>query len=255
MLRQIFWRSLFIQCVLNFDKMQNSGFATAMLPVIKRLFPDGEEQKKALLRNFEHFNTQPYMANLIIGLIAAKEEKYASSKDSKILEGISYLKEITARSLAALGDTFFWGTWRPFISLVGIIIVASGIVLKMTWLIGAGVAVFLIVYNLIPWMVRWYGLRLGYEKQEGMIEVILKVKPVIGKIIWWIQGISLTILACFGVFLSSQMLGTLGGHSNLISHLLSGAIVIWVAVTLRRISISKVMVLVVIVSVVQAYVW
>jgi len=261
---QIFWRSLFIQCVLNFDKMQNTGFATAMLPVIKRLFPDVEEQKKALLRNFEHFNTQPYMANLIIGLIAAKEEKFASSQDGKILdrhiglpllEDISHLKEITARSLAALGDTFFWGTWRPFISLVGIVIVASGIILKLTWLIGAGIAVFLIVYNLIPVIVRWYGLRLGYEKQEGIIEVILRVKPVIGRIIWWIQAISLTILACFGVFSSSQMLGALGGHGNLISYLLSGVIVIWVAVTLRRISISKVMMLVVIISVVQAYVW
>lgn len=252
---QIFWRSLFIQCVLNFDKMQNTGFATAMLPVIKKLFPEKEEQKKALLRHFKHFNTQPYVANLIIGMIAAKEHEYASSGDNKILADISHLKEITAKPFAAQGDTFFWGTWRPFISLVGIMIVASGIILKMIWLIGAGIAVFLIVYNLIPFIIRWYGLRLGYEKQEGMIEVILNARPVIGRIIWWIQGISLTILACLGVVLSSQMLRHLGGHSNLISYLLSGMVVILVAVTLKRISTTKIMALIVIVSVVQAYVF
>ncbi len=255
MLGQIFWRSLFIQCVLNFDKMQNTGFATAMMPVIKRLFPQGEEQKKALLRHFEHFNTQPYVASIIMGMIAAKEKEYASSGDTKILDDISRLKEQTARAFAALGDMFFWGTWRPFISLLGIVIVYSGIILKETWLMGAGAAVFLIVYNLIPLMVRWYGLRLGYEKQEGAIEIILKAKPVIQKTIWWIQCISLTILACFGTFISSKTIATLGGQGNLISSLLSGAIVLWVAVTLRRISISKVVILIILISAVQAYVF
>ncbi|MEK7275368.1 MAG: PTS system mannose/fructose/sorbose family transporter subunit IID [Candidatus Desantisbacteria bacterium] len=255
MLRQIFWRSLFIQCVLNFDKMQNTGFATAIMPVIKKLFPPGEEQKKALLRHFEHFNTQPYAASIIIGIIAAKEKEYASSGDTKILDDIERLKEQTARAFAALGDMFFWGTWRPFSSLLGIVIVSSGVILKEPFLIGTGIAVFLIVYNLIPLMVRWYGLRLGYEKQEGAIEVILKAKSVIQKIIWWIQGISLTILACFGMFISSKMLASLGGQSNLISYLLSGAIVLWVAITLRCISISKLVILIILVSAVQAYVF
>lgn len=255
MLRQIFWRSLFIQCVLNFDKMQNSGFATAMMPVIKKLFPQGEEQKKALLRHFEHFNTQPYVANIIMGMIAAKEKEYATSGDNKILDNIHRLKEQTAIAFAALGDTFFWGTWRPFISLLGVVFVLPGIILERQSLIGIGIAVFLIMYNLIPLMVRWYGLRLGYEKQEGAIEIILKAKPVIQKIIWWIQGISLTILACLGMFISSKMLATLGGQGNLISYLLSGAIVILVAITLRRISISKIMILIILISAVQAYVF
>lgn len=255
MLGQIFWRSLLIQCVLNFEKMQNSGFTTAMMPVIKKLFPQKEEQKKALLRHFENFNTQPYVANIIVGMIAAKEKEYASSGDNKILDDIHRLKEQTARSFASLGDTFFWGTWRPFMSLVGIVIVASGIILERQALIGIGIAVFLIVYNLLPLMVRWYGLRLGYEKQEKAIEVILKAKSVIQKITWWIQGIGLTMLACFGVFLSSKMIATIGGQSSLISNLLSGAIVLWVAVTLRRISTSKIMILAIIISVIQAYVF
>jgi mannose/fructose/N-acetylgalactosamine-specific phosphotransferase system component IID len=235
--------------------MQNTGFATAMMPVIKKMFPHGEEQKKALLRHFEYFNTQPYVANIIIGMIAAKEKEYAISGNNKILDDIHRLKEQTARAFAALGDTFFWGTWRPFISLLGIVFVFSGIILERQSLIGTGIAVFLIVYNLIPLMVRWYGLRLGYEKQDKAIEIILKAKPVIQKIIWWIQGISLTILACFGMFISSQMLETLGGQGNLISYLLSGAIVLWVAITLRRISISKVVVLIILISVAEAYIF
>ncbi|MBI4777729.1 hypothetical protein HY792_02230 [Candidatus Desantisbacteria bacterium] len=88
-----------------------------------------------------------------------------------------------------------------------------------------------------------------------MFEIILKAKPVIQKIIWWIQGISLTILACFGMFISSKMLATLGGQGNLISYLLSGAVVVWVAVTLRHISISKLVILIILISVAQAYVF
>ncbi|WP_303032261.1 PTS system mannose/fructose/sorbose family transporter subunit IID, partial [Dubosiella newyorkensis] len=59
---QVAWRSTFLQGSWNYERMQNGGFCYAMIPAIKALYKNKEDQVAALKRHLEFFNTHPYMA-------------------------------------------------------------------------------------------------------------------------------------------------------------------------------------------------
>jgi mannose/fructose/N-acetylgalactosamine-specific phosphotransferase system component IID len=63
----VFWRSLLIQASWSYDGMQSLGFSYALLPVLKKLYPDRAEFEARLRLHMEYFNTQPYLAAFILG--------------------------------------------------------------------------------------------------------------------------------------------------------------------------------------------
>jgi PTS system mannose-specific IID component len=74
-------RSWFLQGSWNYERMQNGGWAFSMIPALKKLYPEGEEAKKALERHLEFFNTHPYVAAPILGVTLALEEERANGAD------------------------------------------------------------------------------------------------------------------------------------------------------------------------------
>ncbi len=73
----IFLRTFFLQALWNFERLQNIGFLYILYPVIKSLYKDKEERKKVLLRHIGFFNTNPYMANIIIAMVINAENNIA----------------------------------------------------------------------------------------------------------------------------------------------------------------------------------
>ena len=74
----IFIRSNFLLASYNFERMQAMGFCVSLIPALKKLY-QGDELKAALKRHLEFFNTQPFLAASIMGIIAAMEEKRQGS--------------------------------------------------------------------------------------------------------------------------------------------------------------------------------
>ena len=64
--KNIFLRTFFLQALWNFERLQNVGFLYILYPVLKKLYPDKEKRKEALLRHIGFFNTNPYMVTIII---------------------------------------------------------------------------------------------------------------------------------------------------------------------------------------------
>ncbi len=54
-LLSVFWRSGFEQASWNYERMQNLGFAYVMVPAIKRLYPDKQDQIEAMQRHLAFF--------------------------------------------------------------------------------------------------------------------------------------------------------------------------------------------------------
>ena len=69
--RSVMLRSQFLQGSWNYERMQNGGWAFALIPALKKLYPNKEDATKALKRHLEFFNTHPYIAAPILGAIAA----------------------------------------------------------------------------------------------------------------------------------------------------------------------------------------
>ncbi len=49
--------------------MQSLGFAYAIEPVLRKLYPDQAEYESRLRIHLEYFNTQPYLASFILGAV------------------------------------------------------------------------------------------------------------------------------------------------------------------------------------------
>ncbi|XVK27654.1 PTS mannose transporter subunit IID [Pectinatus frisingensis] len=157
-----FWtfiRSNFAQGSWNMERMQALGFCFGVIPIIKRLYT-GDERKQALKRHLEFYNTHPFVTAPIIGVVAAMEEQRANGKD--ISDGvINGLKVGMMGPLAGVGDPIFWGTARPITASLGASFALGGSLF--------GPILFFVLFNLIRLLVRWYGIKYGYEKGTDVI--------------------------------------------------------------------------------------
>jgi mannose/fructose/N-acetylgalactosamine-specific phosphotransferase system component IID len=120
----VFWRSFFIQSSWSYARMQSLGFAFALIPVLRRLYPDRAEYAARLGVHLEYFNTQPYLASFLLGAVARKEEQRAAGW-SRVDEASAVKKALMA-PLGALGDSYFWGGLKPLAASVAVAALLSG---------------------------------------------------------------------------------------------------------------------------------
>ncbi len=133
--------------------MQSLGFAYAMAPVLRRLYPDAALRASRLNLHMEYFNTQPYLASFILGAAARLEEERVSGRNAAA--DVSGLKTTLAAPLGALGDSFFWGGLKPLAAVV-----AAALLLAGAWW---APLLFLLFYNIVHVGLRAGLLFLGYK--------------------------------------------------------------------------------------------
>ena len=176
---QVAWRSTFLQGSWNYERMQNGGFCYAMIPAIKALYKNKEDQVAALKRHLEFFNTHPYMASPIIGVTLALEEDRAhgSNVDDQTINGV---KVGMMGPLAGVGDPVFWFTLRPMLGALGASLAMSGNVL--------GPIIFFLAWNIIRWAFMWYTQEFGYKAgmkitddlSGGLLQKVTKGASILG---------------------------------------------------------------------------
>lgn len=154
--RGVFIRSNLFQGSWNFERMQALGFCFSMVPVIRRLYPqNNDDRKQAIKRHLEFFNTHPYVAAPVLGVTMAMEEQRANG--APIDDGaINSLKVGLMGPLAGVGDPIFWGTVRPVFAALGAGIAMSGSLL--------GPLLFFVLFNLVRLLTRYHGVAYGYRK-------------------------------------------------------------------------------------------
>ncbi|URJ28318.1 PTS mannose transporter subunit IID [Candidatus Blochmannia vicinus (nom. nud.)] len=161
-IRAAFIRSNFFQGSWNFERMQALGFCFTMIPIIKRLYPKySENQKEAIKRHLEFFNTHPYVAAPILGVTMAMEEQKANGATTINNASINGLKIGLMGPLAGVGDPIFWGTARPVFAALGAGIAMSGNIL--------GPCLFFVLFNTTRLATRYYGMMYGYRKGVSIV--------------------------------------------------------------------------------------
>lgn len=172
---RVFLRSLLIHSSFNFWRMQNLGFAYAMLPLIRRKGLNRKDVSGFLVRHLEGFNTHPYLSGPVIGSIARLEETTEGGQAGPIC---SEVKNTLMGPYAAIGDTFFWGAWRPFSAILAVLLAREGFILAPVF--------FLIVYNPPHFWVRCRGFLEGYRRGRDGIGFIsaMNLPAAAGKIRW-----------------------------------------------------------------------
>jgi len=158
-LARVFWRCLFVQAAWNRRGMQNLGFAYAIDPALRALYPEPERREEALARHLCFFNCHPYMAAAIVGGAIHHEEKVASGLEPGGQP--ARYKQTLQGPLAALGDGFFWTALRPFFGAAA----AVGALLA-GW---PAIVLALVAYNAIHLVFRLGLFRAGYEKGDALV--------------------------------------------------------------------------------------
>lgn len=152
-LRKVFFRSLTMEYSWNYERQQHMGFCYSMLPIIRRVYDNKEDQIQAAKRHMEFFNTTPYISTLILGISSAMEE--ANANDDRFdASSINSIKAALMSPLAGIGDSLFWGTLRVIATGLGVSLSMQGIIL--------GPLLFLLVFNIPAYIVRWLCLKWGY---------------------------------------------------------------------------------------------
>jgi fructoselysine and glucoselysine-specific PTS system IID component len=186
------WRSFCLQAVWNFERMQDLGFLYILAPVLDKLYPEKEKRIQSYRRHLEFFNSHPYFANVLVGIVARLEEEMAKGGEVKP-EEISAVKMSMGGAFGGIGDSLFWGAWRPFTALVACVLV---VVFLGKWE-GAWVApvIFLFLYNFLHFHTRIKGVMEGYEKKTKVVRLLKKMYYL--RTIWssHVVGLALVLLA------------------------------------------------------------
>ncbi len=169
-LGRCFLRSFLFQALWNFERMQNVGFAFCMDPLLRVVYKSKHDFHEALRRHMEYFNTHPYFAPVVMGVLMNREQAAVDNKRS-VDPTLTVLKNSMGGAFGAIGDHVIWGSWRPFSAImalsVGLLVgyptgqgaslpvynPASALQCSRWWVVG-----FLSMFNSIHFWLRWRGL-------------------------------------------------------------------------------------------------
>ena len=157
-----------------------SGFLHGILPAIKRFYPDKEKRGEAMTRHTTWYNCTLNLSTFIMGLVAAMEREN-SEHDDFDTSSISAVKAALMGPLSGIGDGFFWGVMRVVAAGIAMSLAAHGSI--------AAPFVFLLIYNIPSFFVRYkltflgYTVGTGFLKEvydSGAIKILTKAAGVLG---------------------------------------------------------------------------
>jgi mannose PTS system EIID component len=221
-LLRVYWRSLFLQAAWNPHGMQNLGFAYAMEPALRQLYPDPVARARAAARHLEFFNCHPYLAAAIIGGAVRLEEEVARGEADP--RTVTSFKSALGPPFAALGDGFFWLALRPAAALLA----AAAEPYLGPWC----VVLFLALYNGVHVGARTWLFFAGYRRGEGIVTAVSRAH--VPAITGFLKGFS-AILA--GALAARSVL--VAGFPNRPGHaLLLAALILALAALLPRMRLT-----------------
>ncbi len=198
-----FFRSFFLECLWNYERMQNVGFTFSIIPFLKNLYKDKLKLAERIKAHFGFFNTHPYLASFLIGMVMKKEEEYSKG----LIDSAEVMKTKTMLGgpIAAIGDRLIWSTWRVFCEMLVIsflFLFGKDFYLKVN--IFCIVLFFLLFYNLFGHLpFRFFGIYLGYNYSKEVIQKLTKFE--LQKAVYILRSIGITILL-FSSFIYSVSL-------------------------------------------------
>lgn len=164
--RSAFWRSFVLMGSFNYERMQSLGFLYSILKPLKSIYGDDEEGLRAALkRHIAAFNMTCAPSTFVMGISIAMEESF--KRDPQLdTSSVNAIKVSLMGPLSGIGDTFFWGIFRVLACSLGVAFAQQGNPIAPF--------ILLLVFNIPNVLVRWFGLKLGYEQGSSFLERLEK---------------------------------------------------------------------------------
>ena len=145
-----------LQWCWNYERMQASGFAYAMVPIMQELYDNNDEVCENLERHMQFYNCHPGGSSVIMGAATALEEGYETDMSDSI-------KVALMGPLAGIGDTIQAVLVKPIAYIIAAALAAEGSFLSLPVIILPLFALFLARWPLFKW---------GYKRSVAILEDI-----------------------------------------------------------------------------------
>lgn len=165
----------------NYERQQNIGYSFGIVPVIEKVYePGSEKQKRAYARSLDFMAITPQLSTLLMGIDAAMEEENAAN-DEFDDSAITAVKTSLMGPLAGIGDSLIAGTLRVIGTGIAIGFAQQGNPL--------GAILLLLIFNIPGLLIRWFGLKFGYQygstfitdaAKGGLMEKVTFAVSVVG---------------------------------------------------------------------------
>jgi PTS system mannose-specific IID component len=171
--------TFFAHANYNYERLQGTGFAHAMTPIVRRLYTTPDEIRAALRRHLVFFNTEPNFGNLVHGTVIAMEEQRANGAPIDD-DAINSVKSGLMGPLAGIGDTLSQSTITPILLALGIGIAggtASGSAVPV--LSGAtgnplGPIIYTVLVSIVILAIGYTAWMQGYHRGRSVVTDLLR---------------------------------------------------------------------------------
>ncbi len=155
----------FVRCYLagagfNTRGMQNIGLAFAMQPGLSAIHADPRELRRARRRYVRHFQSHPFWMPCLVGIFLNVEMGIAQKRFPPAM--LQKVKDTTAYTLSALGDSVFAGSLLIFWALATICLLLAGFTV-LPFLVG-------LMFWLALQLFRAYTFRAGFRDGFRFLE-------------------------------------------------------------------------------------
>jgi mannose/fructose/N-acetylgalactosamine-specific phosphotransferase system component IID len=151
----IFLRTFAVQGSWNFPRMQGLGFFHVLAPWLRKVSGDGFQE--TFRRHLGYFNTHPFLVSYIAGVVARLELEGRGDESVRVRDSMM-------GPLGAKGDGLFWARVRPAAALLGL-----AVSFYWPW---AAAPVFLLAFNALHLLERWYGIEAGFSRNDTLFGVV-----------------------------------------------------------------------------------
>jgi PTS system mannose-specific IID component len=171
--------TFFAHANYSYERLQGTGFAHAMTPIIRRLYTTEDDIRAALKRHLVFFNTEPNFGNIVHGTVIAMEEQRANGAAIDD-DAINSVKSGLMGPLAGIGDTLSQSTITPILLALGIGIAggrASGTAVPT--LTGAtgnplGAIIYVILVSIVIVTIGYTAWMAGYARGRSFVTDLLR---------------------------------------------------------------------------------
>lgn len=154
-MKEIFIRLNMLQFSINFEGMQNIGYAFCMIPAINKLYESRELRVEALQRHIKFFNTNPLLIAPILGTNIALEE----DSEDNCQKNADALKKSLMGALGGIGDSITWYTLRPVVMGISAVFALQ----LNAW----GILIVVAAFDVAILAFKWHSLRESYKLGIG----------------------------------------------------------------------------------------
>jgi PTS system mannose-specific IID component len=171
--------TFFAHANYNYERLQGTGFAHAMTPIIRRLYTTDDDIRAALKRHLVFFNTEPNFGNVVHGTVIAMEEQRANGAAIDD-DAINAVKSGLMGPMAGIGDTLSQSTITPILLALGIGIAggtAAGTdVPSLTGATGnpLGAIVYMVLVSIVIVTIGYTAWMQGYARGRSFVTEVLR---------------------------------------------------------------------------------